>query len=606
MMTRLLPALVLILGASELFAAAPPPLLTAIQTRQWRQGRQLIFKGYDLANAGKIDEAINALDRGLALERAVFGSLKREMLGTLARQARLLVQRERFREAVEVCREVLDLRRRFYRPGDWRIRDAELDLADIRREAKRAPAQRARLRQVLAWAKQSAALREKGRWQESLAVAEKVLTGYRELKGEQHRQTADAWLDVGVLHLRLQRLAAAERALQQALKIRREVLGRRHPACATCLANLAQVDEEQGEYARALICYEQARDLLGATLGLTNRDYLINLNNLATLYQVIGEYARARVLLERILAIRKEVLGAKHLDHAYSLNNLANLCVQMDDGKSALALFEESLAVRQAALGNKHPDCALVLVNLAGLHRRQGALTRARPLLEKACAIYRSTLGETHPDSAFALSQMALLDVQQDDRRSAEAHLRQALIVYRGYLDATFSALSERQRLDRLAQVRASLDDYLSVTAGLNVRARRVHEQVLAWKGLVTLRQAEDRLAREEPALKPLLEELRSVRAGLARLTAQTPARAGQKAWLERFAALEQKKEAVLTRARELAVTVKRGEEAGLRGISKKAGVLPRNWRESKRSHPAWWAGFVLSGAIPNGDAASK
>src|SRR5262249_50350045 len=53
----------------------------------------------------------------------------------------------------------------------------------------------------------------------------------------------------------------------------------------------------------------------------------------------------------------------------------------------------------------------------------------------------------------------------------------------------------------------------------------------------------EDRLALDRPDLRPLLQQLRQARAGLARLTGNLPTPAGQKAWRERFEELEKEKE---------------------------------------------------------------
>jgi CHAT domain-containing protein len=52
---------------------------------------------------------------------------------------------------------------------------------------------------------------------------------------------------------------------------------------------------------------------------------------------------------------------------------------------------------------------------------------------------------------------------------------------------------------------------------------------------------------------------------------------------------------AVLARAEELRKQV--GAVATLRGVGRKAVLLPTgSTRSAARSHPAWWAAFVLSG----------
>jgi CHAT domain-containing protein len=75
------------------------------------------------------------------------------------------------------------------------------------------------------------------------------------------------------------------------------------------------------------------------------------------------------------------------------------------------------------------------------------------------------------------------------------------------------------------------------------VPAAELYEQVLSWKGALAARRAEERLALDQPDLRPLLRRLRQARAGLARLAAAPPTPAGVKHWRQRFDELEKEKE---------------------------------------------------------------
>ena len=53
----------------------------------------------------------------------------------------------------------------------------------------------------------------------------------------------------------------------------------------------------------------------------------------------------------------------------------------------------------------------------------------------------------------------------------------------------------------------------------------------------------------------------------------------------------------VIARAKELARAA--GAKVVLRGIAKGSAILPAGAKaEDKRSHPAWWAGWLLSGDL--------
>jgi hypothetical protein len=93
------------------------------------------------------------------------------------------------------------------------------------------------------------------------------------------------------------------------------------------------------------------------------------------------------------------------------------------------------------------------------------------------------------------------------------------------------------------------LHAYLSIACEAGIAAATSYPHVLAWKGAVAARHAEERLALDQPDLQPLLDELRQRRAGLARLVRLTPANREQQAdWRRRFDDMERAKEELETR----------------------------------------------------------
>src|SRR5262249_33677607 len=92
---------------------------------------------------------------------------------------------------------------------------------------------------------------------------------------------------------------------------------------------------------------------------------------------------------------------------------------------------------------------------------------------------------------------------------------------------------------------RGEMHRYLtSVTPATAVPAARPYGHVLAWKGALAARRAEELAALDRPGLRPLVEQLRLTRAGLARLAAGVPASPAQRDdWLKRFYEREAQKE---------------------------------------------------------------
>ena len=178
---------------------------------------------------------------------------------------------------------------------------------------------------------------------------------------------------------------------------------------ASSLAWLAALYYSQGRYEQAEPLYEQALGLRRKLLGEDHPDVTASLNNLARLSYSQGRYEQAEPLYEQALALRRQLLGEDHPDVTASLNNLAYLYYSQGRYEQAEPLYEQALALRRQLLGEDHPDVASSLNNLAELYRSQGRYEQAEPLYEQALALRRQLLGEDHPDVASSLNNLAEL-----------------------------------------------------------------------------------------------------------------------------------------------------------------------------------------------------
>jgi CHAT domain-containing protein len=387
-----------------------------------------------------------------------------------------------------------------------------------------------------------------GEYGKALPLLEQARDLRRRHRGETHPDYAWSLNNLATLYQDLGEHGKAQGLLEQARDLFKQ-LGEAHPHYATSLDNLAVLYQELGEYGKALTLREQARDLYKRFLGEAHPDYAICLNGLALLYQELGEHEKALPLAEQARDLFKRHLGEAHPRYANSLNNLATLYQALGEHGKALPLYVEARDLYKRHLGEAHPRYANSLNNLAWLYWAMEKYGKALPLLEQARDLRKRHLGEGHPHYAQSLHNLAVLYRAMKDTAKAAKLAEQSRALHQAFLDRTFTDQSSRQRYNLLQKHRSVLSASVSFALDAGPAPAALYEAVLAWKGALAARAAEERLARDRPELRPLVERLRLARAGLARVASRLPANQRQQAeWRALFDRLEKEKEGLETR----------------------------------------------------------
>jgi tetratricopeptide (TPR) repeat protein len=196
---------------------------------------------------------------------------------------------------------------------------------------------------------------------------------------------------------------------------------------ATSLNNLAGIYREKGRYSEAEPLYQQALQIRKRLLGENHPSFATSLNNLAGLYKSTGQYTKAELLYQQALELRKHLLGENHADVAASLNNLALLYDEQGRYDEAEPLYLQSLELGKSLLGENDPSFALILNNLALLYYHQGRYTEAEPLSQQAIELDKQFLGEENPDVATDLHNLGLIYRAQGRYIEAESLFLQSL-----------------------------------------------------------------------------------------------------------------------------------------------------------------------------------
>jgi CHAT domain-containing protein/tetratricopeptide (TPR) repeat protein len=351
---------------------------------------------------------------------------------------------------------------------------------------------------------------------------------------------------------------------RQALQVIEKAVGTDHPSYATAQVNLSGLHREMGEDEEAIRLTRASLTVFARTPGKMTPLYATTLNNLALMLRNVA-------LMEQARHLRERALGKNHPDYAEALENLATLYQETGKTGQALPLLKEALAVREAVASKLHVRYAIAVSNLGLLHGLRGEYQKALPLLDEAVALHRRAGRLQGPYFATALHNLAFIRLAAGQPDRVEKLLVEAMDSQHRYLDDTFSALSDRERLQLAEEAHLHLDTYLAATTEQK-NAAAAHTWVLRWKGMVGVRQAEEALVRDRPELAGLVRDLRRARAGLGLLAGQSPARAEREEWVKRFRALEKEKETLQRRLVEKSATFRRQRDLDSAAL---AGRLP-------------------------------
>jgi tetratricopeptide (TPR) repeat protein len=296
-------------------------------------------------------------------------------------------------------------------------------------------------------------------YQQELALAIEYFSKAADLQKELglEEDFASTLSNLAFLYRSQGRYDQAEPLYQQALELRKRLLGEEHPYVATSLNNLAFLYHSQGRYAEAEPLYLQALELRKHLLGEEHPYVATSLNNLAVLYRSQGRYAEAEPLYLQALELRKRLLGEDHPYVATSLNTLAGLYKSQGRYAEAEPLYLQALELRKRLLGEDHPYIATSLNDLALLYSSQGRYDQAEPLYLQALKLYKRLLGEDHPYVATSLNNLAGLYKSQGRYEQAEPLYLQALELKERVLGVNHpSTVTTRKNLARLRQERST------------------------------------------------------------------------------------------------------------------------------------------------------
>ena len=470
--TRLLICVGLAIFSADAIAQEPD---AAIDTKIAERDR-LSKKAFELANAGKLDEATAHFEQVYSLEESVFGPTHPELLGTLNLLAQLAALDEDIQAGIAIRTRQHAMSEQLYGKDDYRTRDAYLELSALKQELTFSLEDRARLQQSRLLRSEVVDRYRRGDYAGALPIAKQSLAICKQVLGEHHLEYATGLTNLASQYRSLGHFADAEPLYREALDIREKLLGKEHPEYATCLDSVARIRFEQADYIGAVAICRDALAVREKVFGKDHPAYAHSLKGLGVLYQRMGDFQRADSAFREVMVIQEKVVGKRSGEYASTLTNLAFVLQSTGDYAQSERLLLEAIAIQEELLGKDHPDYATSLVCLAALHESEGRFMQAEPLYRQAMTIREKTLGNEHPTYALSLHALAVLNYRTDNYRNAVPLCEKALAIRKKILGEEHPDYGDS--LNLLATIYNAMGDH-SLSESLYRQALEISEKVL-------------------------------------------------------------------------------------------------------------------------------
>ena len=388
-----------------------------------------------------------------------------------------------------------------------------------------------------------------GRYQEAEDLYQQALDMKKRLLGNQHPSLATGLNNLAALYVSQGRYQEAEPLYKEALEMRKRLLGNQHPDVASSLNNLALLYDNQGRYREAEDLYQQALQMIKRLQGNQHPHLASSLTNLADLYRSQERYQKAEPLYKEALQMRKCLLGNQHPDVANSLNNLAVLYDNQGRYQEGERHYKQALQMIKRLLGNQNPYVATIWHNLAKLYSRQGRYQKAERHYKQALEMDKRLLGNQHPHVAQSFNNLAALYESQGNITKALEFQTQGLKVEEQNLAVNLSAGFERQKRDYIATISKTTDATISLhlnSAPNNSQAANLAlTTIFRRKGRILYVMTNDlqilrQRVNDKNTLK-LIDELSDIYSQLASLIYYRPKKISPEEYRQQIADLEEK-----------------------------------------------------------------
>ena len=286
--------------------------------------------------------------------------------------------------------------------------------------------------------------RKIGEFEKSENLLNNALEIRKELLGENHPETLSNYDKLGLLMSDQGRFSEAESILRNVLDIRKKNDMLKDPATADTKSNLAYVIRRIGDHNEAEELYRQSLEIRQNAYGNKHELTIESMSSLGVTLLHKPDYTEGEKIFREVLELRKELLGPVHPDLAMSYNNLGALLLLVGKFEESTGMFREALDMRKKLFGDRHPKVALTTNNLAIAYGELGNYEESESYFNEALTTRTNLFGEDNVNTAISKFSLALLNLKTNEPEEALSYSQDAYQVFLEKLseDHSFTARS--------------------------------------------------------------------------------------------------------------------------------------------------------------------
>lgn len=356
-----------------------------------------LYMGQLAWRAGRPVEAVQHLERTLALQEKELGPEHVELAHTLNILAVVQLGQTRFAEARKTSERALALREKLLGPEHPAVAASLHVLGSIVRQMEELPT--------------------------ALVLTQRALTLRERALGPEHPDVAASANNLAIILTELGRLEESRPLLLRALAIRERSQGADHPEVGTTLNGLGVLAFLRHENEEALRFFERSLAIKEKSLGKEHLSVAFAICNIGMVLHRLGREPEALSWHQRALELRLKAFGERHDDVAFSLAERGEvyraqgrLGEAWDDYAHALRIYRE--------LGRGQSSTAAApLRGMAEVHLARGRAADAVALFEQALRLLEAVPATTQDiaEARFALARGRYATGRQAEAL-AEAH----------------------------------------------------------------------------------------------------------------------------------------------------------------------------------------